>query len=86
MEFSNHNRACVIMNLFVFCSTTVRKPISFRAVALCISVFLCVLQAGGAPGSSEGAERSRNTSVVAVVLDIHQDISARSGQENSRYQ
>lgn len=84
MDFSNHNRACVIMNLLFFCSTPVRKPKSFKAVALCISVFLHLLQAGGALGSSEDAERSRNTSVVVLMhqeMEMHQDISARSGKQ-----
>lgn len=76
MEFSNHNRACVIMNLLFFCSTLVRKPLSFKAVVLCILVFLHLLHRGGAPGSREDGGRSRNISVV--VLEMHQDISARS--------
>lgn len=76
MEFSNHNRACVIMNLLFFYSTFVRKPTSFKAVALCILVLLHLLHGGAAPGSREDGGRSRNTS--AVVLEMHQDISARS--------
>lgn len=76
MEFSKHSRACVIMNLLFFCSTPVRKPITFKDVALCISVFLHLLQGGGPPGSSEDAEWSRITSVV--VLEMHQDTSAKS--------
>lgn len=55
MKFSMHNKACDILNLFYFCSTAVRKPISFKAVALYISVFLHILQAGGVLGFSGGA-------------------------------
>lgn len=40
MKFSMHNRTCDILNLFYFCSTAVRKPISFKAVVSYTSVFL----------------------------------------------
>lgn len=81
MKFSMHNRACDILNLFYFCSTAVRKRISFKAVALYNSVFPHILQAGGAQGGCLCAGRSGHALVVTVVLQVHGDILARSGNK-----
>lgn len=60
MKFLMHNRARNILNLFYFCSTTVRKPISFKAMTLYPSVFVHVLQAGDAPCFSEADHVQRD--------------------------
>lgn len=68
VKLSMHNRACDILNLFYFCSTAVRKPISFKAVALYTSVFLHILQASGAPGFSKGAHVQRDLGTHWLLL------------------
>lgn len=77
MKFSMHDMAYDIPNLFYFRSITVRKPISFKAMAFNTLIFLNILQEGGS-GFSEGAHVRR---VVTVVLQIHEKVLFRRGNQ-----
>lgn len=67
-EFLMNNGACDILNLFYFCSTAVIKPIMFKAMALYVSVFLHILQAGCAPGFSQDTHGQRDLGMHQLLL------------------